>query len=100
MLYKTLMADIARRTGLSVRTVKAVLSATPDALLEMDEGEHVRTPLGTFRMTRREPRHIKLPDGPVAAINGMYVVRLKPGRRVKKNPVSPGSAQTACSTPT
>jgi nucleoid DNA-binding protein len=84
MLYKHLVADIAAQTGLKPVVVKAVLSAAPDALMKLEEGEHVRTPLGSFRMTRRRPRTIKLPDGPVADIHEQQVVRLKPGVRVRR----------------
>jgi len=83
MTYPELIADIAERTQVKPGIVKQVLGAVPDALLEMSEGEHVRTPLGTFRMTRREKREIKLPDGPVAEVDPMLVVRLKPGHRIK-----------------
>lgn len=89
MTYKDLVKDIARRSGLSAKDVRAVLSATPDALLELEVGEHVRTPLGTFRMAKRQHRNIKLPEGFVAEVDEMDVVRLKPGIRVKKT-----SAQT------
>lgn len=85
MTYKALIADISKRTGLKPKIVKKVLSATPEALLEMEEGDHVRTPLGVFRMTRREKRNVKLPDGPVAEIDPMLVVRLKPGNRIKSS---------------
>jgi nucleoid DNA-binding protein len=84
MTYKQLIADIAEQTGLKKPLVKAVLSAAPEALLQMEEGEHVRTPFGTFRKTRRRPRNIKLPDGPVASIDEICVVRLKSGSRLKQ----------------
>lgn len=83
MTYDALVADISTRTGLPVSTVKKVLMEVPDALLVMDEGDHVRTPLGVFRMTRRKKRNIKLPDGPLAEVGSMLVVRLKSGSRIK-----------------
>lgn len=95
MLYKQLIADIAAQTGLKPLIVKTVLSATPDALMKLEEGEHVRTPLGSFRMTRRQPRTIKLPDGPVADIGEQQVVRLKPGVRVRR----PAPARQSSSAP-
>ena len=85
MTYKELVADIAKRSGQPVPIVKAVLAVTPDALLQLDDGELVRTPLGTFRMTKRNSRRIKLPDGPIASVGEKCVVRLKSGNRIKRD---------------
>ena len=83
MTYDDLVALLARQTGLHSAVVKRVLVRLPEALLELPIGDTVRTPLGVFRMSRRKPRPILLPDGETTAeVAEQVVVKLKPGSKM------------------
>lgn len=80
MTYKELVVRLARQTGLHSDVVKRVLVRLPEVLMDLPDGDEVRTPLGVFRMTRRKSRPIKCPDGTTQAIvPEVVVVKLKPG---------------------
>ena len=84
MRYDDLVGRIVEQTGQDPETVKAVLFTLPDALLDLREGDHVRTPMGVFRRTRRKPRTVKIPSTQEAAlVPEELVVRLRPGNRLR-----------------
>lgn len=87
MKYQALVTHLSEQTGHARPVIKTILDALPEALLRLDEGDHVRTPLGVFRMSKRNSRDIKLPDGGgLAQVNERLVVRLKPGFRLQQDP--------------
>ena len=84
MTYDQLIADVAKRTGLHTEVVRRVLFHLPDALIQMDVGDVVRTPLGVFRMTQTEQRKILLPDQEsIANVPSKTTVKLRSGSRLK-----------------
>jgi len=84
MRYEELVGRIAEQTGQDPETVKAVLFTLPDALLDLEEGGHVRTPMGVFRRIRRKPRTVKIPATQQdALVPEELIVRLKPGNRLR-----------------
>ena len=83
MTYDDLVADLARWSGLHSDVVKRVLIWLPDVLQDLQVGDSVRTPLGVFRKTRREPRTVILPDGITPAqVTELMTVKLKPGSKL------------------
>lgn len=85
MKYDELVKDIAESTGQTQAAVRAVLFAFPDALIQLDPGEEVRTPLGVFRMTIRQRRAVTLPDQrTMAEIPEAWIAKLKPGIKLRR----------------
>jgi len=84
MNYEDLIADVAKRSGLHTEVVRRVLFHLPDAMLQLEPGESVRTPLGVFRMMQSQSRGITLPDQKTeATVPAKTVVKLKSGSRLK-----------------
>jgi len=84
MNYAKLVADVAVRARLTDEVVREVLFFLPDALLQLDVGDNVRTPLGVFRMAEGKERQITLPDGVTqATVPAKVQVKLRPGTRLK-----------------
>jgi len=82
--YKKLVKDLAQRTGLHSEIIIRVLFYLPDSLLQMREGDKVRTPLGTFKKHRTKERPITMPDRQsTAVVPAKVTVRLKPGTRLR-----------------
>ena len=85
MTYDDLVTQIALATGLHSDVVKKVLYYFPEVLQGLSVDESVRTPLGVFRMTKRDARPIKLPNGTShAVVQEKVVVRLKSGAQMEK----------------
>ena len=84
MNYEDLIADVAQRTGLHSDYVRRVLFHLPDALMTMQVGDDVRTPMGVFRMAESKARTIVLPDQTTTAqVPAKTVVKLRSGSRMK-----------------
>ena len=85
MQYKELVDQVADQTGYDPKIVRDVLSALPDALIELNEGEQVRVPFGVFRMTKRVARSVFIPtsDDEVHVPEAL-VVKLKAGTRLRR----------------
>ena len=84
MNYKKLVADVAQRAGLHTEIVSRVLYYLPDALLHLEVGDGVRTPLGVFRMRHTPERPITLPDQKSQAIVAeKTIVKLRSGSRLR-----------------
>jgi nucleoid DNA-binding protein len=84
MNYEQLIVDVAKRAGLHTEVVRKVLFHLPDTLLQMEEGDDVRTPLGVFRMTSSKARTITLPDQQsTAVVPAKTVVKLRSGSRLQ-----------------
>jgi len=84
MNYKNLVANIAARSKHSPEIVRDILFHLPDALIQLNVGEKVRTPLGVFHMIHTKGRMITLPDGVTTAeMPSKTQVKLRPGLRLK-----------------
>lgn len=70
--------------GVSEEDVREVLSAFPDVIMECEEGEQVRTYLGTFRLTRRKRKRVKDPQGRWTFSEEKIVARIRPGKRLQR----------------
>jgi len=89
MTYNALISTVAAQTGLPKETVRLVLLALPNPLVAMKEGEHVRTPLGVFRMMRRQERMVTVPTSNQAlSVSPELVCKLRAGFRLRKPPVT------------
>lgn len=86
MPYDHLVTWISQMSGYPKCAVRAILAEIPDALMEMDEGEFVRTPLGVFRMVRKVARLVNLPGSEKrAVVKERFQVRLDPGTGLKRD---------------
>ena len=86
MKYDDLLKKVAMAAGCSPETARNVLFALPDALLQMEEGDSVRTQLGVMRMARRKGRTVRVPGSDkTAEVSEHLEVRLRPGVRLKKS---------------
>jgi len=84
MRYDELCKMIEEAAGCPFETVKAVLSALPVALSQLEENEQVRTPCGTFAAWPKEAKEILLPTGEKVNRKSEVVVRLRPGKALKR----------------
>ena len=86
MTYTQLVARVAYLSGYPKCVVRAILAKVPDALMEIPEGEHVRTPLGVFRMVRKPRRKVNLPGTSKkgALLRERLQMRLDAGGKLKK----------------
>ena len=89
MTYEQFLKDLAQRTSLREDDLRSALFCIPDILIQMPVGETVRTPLGTFKMTKRTAKTITPPQAIMAKPQPVNVpeqltVKLKPGGRLKK----------------
>lgn len=81
MTYNDLVEDLAIQASQSRRAIREVLEALPVCLMQMEDGDDVRTPLGVFRKVHSPARDITLPDGETKSrVPEKRVVRLKPGK--------------------
>jgi len=84
MNYDNFVADLVERSGVPDEVVRKVLFHMPDALLQMEVGASLRTPLGVFRMAQTSARPITLPDQTTKAeVPARTTVKLKSGSRLK-----------------
>ena len=83
--YDTLVKRIAKSTGYPKSVIRDILMAVPEALMQLGEGNRVKTPLGVFRMTHRETRDVALPGTDQrAVIDERLIVKLRPGHRLQR----------------
>jgi nucleoid DNA-binding protein len=71
--------------SVSEEAVRRVLLAFPDIVMECEEGEQVKTYLGTFRMKRRKRKRVKDPQGRWTYSEEKLVARIRPGKRLQKS---------------
>lgn len=87
MTYEKLIAGVSQQAELDAETIRKVLVILPDTLLTLKRGEQVRTPLGTFRMTRRAARKVLPIEGTEPfEVPAEMVVKLKAGNKLRKDP--------------
>lgn len=86
MKYEKFVSKVAAQAGVSQEAVRDVLYVLPDVLIELDDGEEVRTHLGVFRMTRRKARTVTLPDRKrTAQVPEAQIVKLRSGTRLYRD---------------
>ena len=71
--------------GVPEDDVRAVLQAFPDVIMECEEGDYVKTYLGTFRITRRKRKRVKDPQGRWTFSEEKIVARIRPGKRLQRD---------------
>ena len=84
MYYDDLISNIERETGIPFEVIKRVLAKLPVELNQMEPGEQVRTPLGTFICWSKEEKPIRLPNGQTVMRKSEKVIRLRPGKKLRK----------------
>jgi nucleoid DNA-binding protein len=85
MKYSELIELLEKASDASDEVVRAVLAALPKALARLEANEQVRTPLGTFTAWPKAEKKIRLPDGREVSRKEEVVVRLRPGKALKRN---------------
>ena len=71
--------------GVSSKDVRKVLRMFPEVIMECEEGEQVRTYLGTFRLTRRKHKRVKDPQGRWTHSEERIEARIRPGKRLQRD---------------
>lgn len=95
MTYDVLVDELALRARVNPEVVREILFQFPGVLVQMGEGDSVRTPMGVFRMTRSRTRPILLPDRATAAlVPSKLVVKLRSGSRLRGQATPPSAKMT------
>ena len=84
MYYDDLISNIEKETGIPFEEINRVLAKLPVELNKLEPGEQVRTPLGTFICWSKEDKPIKLPNGQMVMRKPEDVIRLRPGKKLRK----------------
>ena len=84
MYYDDLITNIENETGIPFDVIKRVLAKLPIELNKLEPGEQVRTPLGTFICWSKEEKPIRLPNGETVMRKPEDVIRLRPGKKLRK----------------
>lgn len=85
MNYLTLVDQLAIRTWLDKDSVKRFFESLADILVQLEEGEWVKTPIGTFRAYARPHKRVKLACGKWVVAKPQLQIRLRPGKILKRN---------------
>jgi hypothetical protein len=70
--------------GVTEESVRKVLLSFPDVLMELEEGEQVKTYLGVIKMVRRKRKRVKDPQGRWTHSPERIQARLRPGKRLQR----------------
>lgn len=89
MVYSKLTSRISELSGVPEDAVREVLQALPRVLMEGEEGDKTRTPLGVFTIAFRKEKRVRTPDGKWSSAPAMIVARLKPGKRLQRKTRDP-----------
>lgn len=84
MNYKNLVDKLAELAEVDPETVRSILYYLPDVLIQIPLNHWVRTPLGTFRMTRRTPYISRNPQGETVSILPQRLIKFKAGKRLRE----------------
>ena len=89
MRYKEFVEFMSDVTQFPEEVIRSVMDAVPEVLIYMEEGENLRTPLGTFFMKRRKEKKSTLFDKEEwITIPAKRFVQLKSGKRLTKEEIS------------
>jgi hypothetical protein len=85
MKYLELIKELSEQTGHPLDTVKAIIEALPNVLLNLLPEDRVETPLGVFyHHISNVERDIKLPDGKTSAkVHPHSSIKLKGSQNLK-----------------
>ena len=92
MVYKALVSRISEVTGIDEEDVRKVLGILPDIIMEGEEGEQTRTPLGVFTIIRRKEKAVRTPDGVWGSAPERIHAKLKPGKKLQRDVSGPSSS--------
>ena len=84
MKYADFIKRMSEETHLDKDVVRVVLDKMPNVLMEMEIGEKVRTPMGTFFCEERPPKKVQLPSGKWSQAKKLQRVRIRPNSRMQK----------------
>lgn len=84
MKYADFLKRMSEETHLDKDVLRLVLDKMPDVLMEMEVGEKVRTPLGTFFCEERPPKKVQLPSGEWSQAKKLRRVRIRPNSRMQE----------------
>ena len=85
MDYEELVVNVAEVSGHPIETIKDILWAVPDILIDMEEGEKTYTPLGCFYMFRNKKTTVMMPDqSKEVPIKPRLIVKLRATDRMKR----------------
>jgi nucleoid DNA-binding protein len=88
MKYKEFIEYMSDITQFPEEVIRTVMDAVPDVLTYMQEGEHLRTPLGTFAVkVRKEKKSLRFGKEWITIPEREYV-QLKSGKRLTKGEVN------------
>ena len=96
-MYSELVSRLAAVTGVDEEDVRKVLGSFPNVLMECEEGEQSRTPLGVFTIMLRKEKKVRTPDGVWSAAPERIQAKLKPGKRLQR--LVDGSSEPSSSEP-
>jgi len=71
--------------GVPEKDVRKVLRMFPEVIMECEEGEQLRTYLGTFRVTRRKRKRVRDPQGRWTYSEERIFARIRPGKRLQRD---------------
>lgn len=77
--------------GVEDQDIRKVLHVLPDVVMECEEGEQVRTPLGVFKVVRRKSKRVRCPSGVWTQAPERIQARIRPGKRLQRPIEEPAS---------
>jgi nucleoid DNA-binding protein len=84
MKYEDFLDQLSKRTSTDVVKLREILLCIPDVLMKLKENEYVRTPLGVFRLRRRNKKRVKIPNTKKwAFVEEQLYVHFKAGKKCK-----------------
>jgi nucleoid DNA-binding protein len=92
MVYSALVSRIAQETGIDEEDIRKVLGVFPEIVMEGEEGEQTRTPLGVFTVVRRKQKAVRTPDGVWSSAPERIQAKLKPGKKLQLDLNEPSSS--------
>ena len=81
--------------GVSEEGVRRVLHVFPDVVMECEEDEQVKTPLGVFRLVRRKRKLVRTPTGEWTHAPERIQARIRPGKRLQRSGDDPANEPLA-----
>ena len=83
MKYAELVQRLVEETNYDKVVIKEILDSIPEILMEMEIGQKVRTPMGTFFCEERPPKKVQLPNGKWSQAKKLKRVRIRPSSRMQ-----------------
>jgi nucleoid DNA-binding protein len=84
MLYADFIESMHYRTRISKKDIQLILEAIPGVLLELQKGDNVRLPMGTFRIVHTKERRCVYPEGRGEGVfPEQLVIKMTPSKQLK-----------------